>query len=195
MSNRNSDTSILPGVQAARDDNRTLYIPGAIALLLGLIGIAQVMEVVPTVGIYEVLIARPWGAVLMCAIGLLGMYAVYLMSLIKDSELADRRAEVERKERQNLRDARQVLEKRRLSFRLDEFPSEYEGEPKQGQTEDGWIVYAGPNRSDDVYVVTKGEEDEPELVQAGPDIREKIKQELEEERVSWVGKAETAKTA
>jgi|AntDeeMinimDraft_5_1070356.scaffolds.fasta_scaffold19007_2 hypothetical protein len=71
----------------------------------------------------------------------------------RESKLDNRKENLDQK-KSDLEDrAKEIEKKARLSHPFSEYPESYEGSPKYGQTEDGYVIYTGGTFEDDIHVL------------------------------------------
>lgn len=164
--------------------------PG-IVFLLGIMGLVQTHVITGLqIEIYELLLTPPIGHWLLVLFGGLSMLSVRFAEERKENQLSEKESEQRDREKELRKKAEHIERKRRRMYRLKDFDDEYKSEPKRGQTEDGYIVYAGEARSDNVYALTKT--DEEELTTAPRSRVEQIETALNNEDVDWLEEYDTA---
>jgi heme exporter protein D len=144
------------------------------------------------IDLYGLLLTPPLADWILLGLGVLSMVSVWMHGERKQRQLEGQVGEVKKQEKKLRRKEAELDRKRRRMYRLDDFNDQYKGEPKRGQTKDGYIVYAGKARSDDVYAVTKT--DEGELVEAGERRVNQIENDLMDKSVDWLAKVDTSTT-
>ena len=172
-----------PVPDAIIDDPRYLHIPPLLVLLIGISGVGNwLLNVhVPFLQyIYEPSIL----SVILTVIGIGALISQFYAFRLKEFELESEREKID-KRKEKLRELRDEADRRRRrSFSLGEFDQEYKGEPLRGQTTEGYVVYAGEHRSDDVYVVEKVRDGS--VNEVSEQILEMIEEGLRNESIDWL---------
>lgn len=171
------------------------FVVPSIITALGGVSIVQTYGILPWQNVLEIVLDPSYGGWVIAVLGVLTIVSVFGGQSIEREKLSDQRRELENEKQQLMEDVemerKQVSEREkevsrllRLTYRPDEFPEDYNDEPIVDQTQEGYVVYAGDARSDDVYVVFK---DETGSIQVADEaIHRRIKDQLENEAVNWM---------
>jgi len=171
-------------------DYPIVIVPGALLLLIGLAGVVGTPRDILW-RVFDFTTSPGVGSYVLLGIGLAALIApIYSASRMRSD--FDRREKELGQERDRIRQEKAEAEqKARRAYGLEdpqnELNGEHNGEPFRGITDDGYAVFAGDSRTDDVHVVAYN--DEGDIIEAPEKVTKRKKKKLESGDVDWLKEA------